>query len=301
MCEHLRATYQQSIRKVCLVMTFARSMWYYKSTRDDRPVIAKLTELAEQLPTRGFDTYYGRMRQQGYEWSRNKVLRVYRLMKLKMRRKHKKRLPSRIKEPLNVPISPNHTWSMDFMSDALTDGRKIRVLNITDDYNREALAIEVALSFPANRVVRILELMEEEHGLPEHIRVDNGPEFISHRLGDWCTAKNIKLKFIQPGKPTQNAYIERFNRLFREDVLDAYWFEDLEQVRILAERWRQDYNKSHPHSSLGGISPMDYYAQAVNSGKVQPRLPVQDFPTINSSLTVVDSDKKLNLEWSDNW
>ena len=105
-------------------------------------------------------------------------------MKLKMRRKHKKRLPSRVREPLHVPVCPNHTWSMDFMSDALIDGRKIRVFNITDDYNREVLAIEVALSFPANRVVRILEVMEEEYGLPEYIRVDNGPEFISHRMGD---------------------------------------------------------------------------------------------------------------------
>ena len=186
------------------------------------------------------------------------------------------------------------------MSDALTDGRKIRVFNLTDDYNREALAIEVALSFLANRVVRILEVMEVEYGLPQHIRVDNGPEFISHRLGDWCKAKKIKLKFIQPGKPTQNAYIERFNRLFREDVLDAYWFENLEQVRILAERWRQDYNQHHPHSSLSGISPIDYHEQAVNSRKVPPRIPVHGFTTINSSQIVVESNKKLNLEWFDN-
>ncbi len=179
------------------------------------------------------------------------------------------------------------------MSDALTDGQKIRVLNLTDDYTREAPAIEVGLSFPADRVVRILEVMEEEHGLPKHIRVDNGPEFISHRLGDWCKTKNIRLKFIQPGMPTQNAYIERFNRLFREDVLDAYWLEDPEQVRIIAERWRQDYNRHHPHSSPGGISPMDYYVQAVNSGKVPPRKPVQDFTTINSSLIAKKPTKKL--------
>lgn len=288
MCEHLIQTYKQSIRKACLVLTFARSMWYYQSTRDDRPVVEKLTELAEQLPTRGFDTYYGRIRQQGYEWSRNKVLRVYRLMKLKMRRKHKKRLPNRIKEPLNVPGTPNHTWSMDFMSDALCDGRKIRVLNVTDDYNREALAIEAALSFPTHRVIRTLEVLEEEYGLPKHIRVDNGPEFISHQLKAWCERKKIKLKFIQPGKPAQNAYIERFNRIFREDVLDAYWFEDLEQVRIIAEQWRLDFNHNHPHSALNGISPVSHYRKEVQSGNIQPR-----------SVDILD--KKLNLEWSDNW
>ena len=176
-----------------------------------------------------------------------------------MRRKHKKHLPTRFKESLNVPLNPNHTRSMDFMSDALTDGRKIRVFNVTDDYNREALAIEAALSFPAHRVIRALEILEEEYGLPEYIRVGNRPEFISHKPGNWCNEKKIKLKFIQPGKPSQNAYIERFNRIFREDTLDAYWFEDLEQVRIIAENWRQDYNHNHPHNSLNGLSPITHY------------------------------------------
>lgn len=301
MCEYLIKTYDQSIRKVCLVLCFARSMWYYRSVRDDQPVIDKLTELAEQLPTRGFDTYYGRLGQQGYEWSRNKVLRVYRLMKLKMRRKHKKRLPNRFKEPLSVPSTPNNTWSMDFMSDALADKRKIRVLNITDDYNREAMAIETALSFPSSRVIRTLEVLEEEYGLPEYIRVDNGPEFISNQLKEWCDHKHIKLKFIQPGKPAQNAYIERFNRIFREDILDAYWFEDLETLRVITEKWRQDYNANHPHSSLGGISPIEYYKQAVNSGKVLPRMPAPDFTTINSQEIATKTWKKLNLEWSENW
>ena len=282
MCEHLIKTYNQSVRKACFVLSFTRSMWYYQSVQDDRPVIDKLTQLAEQLPSRGFDTYYGRMRQQGYKWSRNKVLRIYRLMKLTMRRKHKKRLPNRFKEPLSVPSLPNHTWSMDFMSDALADKRKIRILNITDDYNREALAIESALSFPSTRVIRTLEVLEEEYGLPEYIRVDNGPEFISNQLRKWCDHKNIRLKFIQPGKPAQNAYIERFNRIFREDILDAYWFEDLESVRIISEKWRQDYNMNHPHSSLGGISPNEYYKRAVNSGKVQLRKPSTGFTTINS-------------------
>ena len=288
MCEYLIQTYQQSIRKACLVLSFTRSMWYYQSIRNDQPVITKLTELAEQLPTRGFDTYYGRLRQQGYTWSRNKVLRVYRLMKLKLRRKHKKRLPNRFKEPLNVPASPNHTWSMDFMNDALSDGRKIRVLNVADDYNREALAIEIGLSFPSLRVIRTLEILEEEYGLPNHIRVDNGPEFISNQMKAWCEMKRIKLKFIQPGKPAQNAYIERFNRIFREDVLDAYWFEGLEQVRIISDQWRLDYNNNHPHSALNGLSPVKYYQKAVQNGKILPR-----------KVDLIE--KKLNLEWSDNW
>ena len=271
MCSYLVGTYRQSIRKACEVLSLCRSMWYYQSRRDDGPVIAKLTELAELLPSRGFESYYGRLRQQGYSWSRNKVLRVYRLMHLTLRRKHKKRLPARFKEVLQVPSGPNLTWSMDFMSDALQDGRKLRVLNITDDFNREAMAIEIGLSLPSDRVIRTLQLVAEEHGLPQTIRVDNGPEFTSHKFTGWCSANGIRLKFIQPGKPAQNAYIERFNRIFREDVLDAYWFEDLEQVRILSEQWRQDYNEKHPHSALGGVSPRQYYHQAVNSGKVSLR------------------------------
>lgn len=187
-----------------------------------------------------------------------------------------------------MPARPNHTWSMDFMSDALTDGRKIRVLNVTDDFNREALAIEVALSFPAHRVIRTLGVLEEEYGLPNFIRVDNGPEFIANNLAVWCKQKKIRLKFIQPGKPAQNAYIERFNRIFREDILDAYWFEDLEQVRLIAEQWRMDYNCNHPHSSLKGLSPVLHYQKAIKEGNIEPR-------------EVDINQKKLNLEWSDNW
>ena len=173
------------------------------------------------------------------------------------------------------------------MSDALTDGRRIRVLNITDDYNREALAIEIGLSFPSTRVIRTLEILEEEYGLPEHIRVDNGPESISGQMNAWCKLRNIKLKFIQPGKPAQNAYIERFNRIFRENILDAYWFEDLDQIRVIAEQWRSDYNNNHPHSSLNGMSPIKYYQMAVQKGNIQPR--------------IVDiNEKKLNLQWSEN-
>lgn len=282
MCTYLVDTYQQSIRRVCMVLSFCRSMWYYQSIRDDEPVIAKLAEMAELLPNRGFDTYYGRLRRQGYKWSRNKLLRVYRLMNLKLRRKYKRRLPSRYKESLKVPSEPNHTWSMDFMSDALQDGRKIRVLNITDDFNREALTIEVGLSFPSDRVIRTLQVMEEEYGLPQQIRVDNGPEFISSRMQKWCEKNGIKLKFIQPGRPAQNAYIERFNRIFREDVLNAYWFESLDQVRLLAEQWRMDYNQNHPHSSLNGFSPIDHYRKAVNSGKAQPRKPNVTLPQLTA-------------------
>ena len=230
-------------------------MYYYRSRLDDGPVIDKLNELAEKYPTRGFDTYYGKIRMQGFNWNRKRVLRVYRSLNLKIRRKRKRRLPNRVKEPLGVPTKLNDTWSIDFMSDALISGRRFRVLNIIDDHNREALVNEAYLSIPADQLVRSVQQLIAERGKPKTIRMDNGPEFISKKFKNYCHKKGIQMKFIQPGKPAQNAYIERFNRTFREDVLDAYLFESVQQVNEKAFEWQVDYNKNHPHKALNGLSP----------------------------------------------
>lgn len=232
-----------------------RSMWYYKTVKDDSELINKLNELADQLPTRGLDEYVGRLKAQGYPWNRKRIYRVYKLLRLEKRRKRKRRLPTRTPEPLTVPLHPNVCWSMDFMSDALVNGRRIRVLNIIDDFNREALWVDAQYSYPSEFVVRALQNLEVERGLPKKIRVDNGPEFISKNLKKYCECKQIKLEYINPGKPTQNAYVERFNRHFREDILDAYLFESLTQVNILCNKWKKDYNDNHPHRSLGYKSP----------------------------------------------
>jgi len=266
--EYLQATYQISIGRACRLTGLHRSMWYYQTKRDDSEVIDKLNELAEKLPARGFDEYYGRIRNEGLIWNRKRVLRVYRTLKLNLRRKRKRRLPARIKEPLMQPLGINHTWSMDFMSDSLVYGRRFRVLNVIDDFNREALAIEPDFSLSGERVIRVLKEVIFMRGKPREIRVDNGPEFISNALQNWATDNNIKMKYIQPGSPTQNAYIERFNRYFREDVLDAYLFNDLSEVRRLAWEWMDDYNTAHPHKSLGGISPQKY-AEIMNKNPIQ--------------------------------
>lgn len=158
-------------------------------------------------------------------------------------------LPARTKEPLVVPQHANHTWSADFMRDVLEYGRRFRILNVIDDYNREALGTEPAYSLPAERVV---EKLIEWRGKPSQIRTDNGPEFLSQAFCSFCTKHDITIQYIQPGKPSQNGFIERFNRTFRGDVLDAYLFNDISQVRILANKWREDYNNYHPHSALGG-------------------------------------------------
>lgn len=241
-------------------------MWYYQSKRDDNPVIDKLNELAEQLPTRGFDEYYNRIRNEGLQWNRKRVLRIYRSMGLNIRRKRKKRLPSRVKEPLKASPSVNHTWSMDFMSDALSYGRRVRILNVLDDFNREALTIESGFSITAEKVVAIMEELCFWRGTPKEIRVDNGPEFLSKVFVNWCNQNSIRIIYIQPGKPVQNAYIERFNRLYREDVLDAYIFEDLTALKTLTSEWMEDYNKYHPHSSLDKRSPKDYLENVLQGG-----------------------------------
>jgi putative transposase len=182
-------------------------------------------------------------------------------MALHLKRKPKKRLPARTAQALAVPGRANQTWSLDFMSDALSNGRAFRTLNVIDDYNREALWIEVDTSLPAERVVRVLEQLLFWRDKPTHIRMDNGPELISQRLENWAQDKHIDLLHIQPGQPAQNAYIERFNRTYREDVLDAYLFDDLEEVRTITERWLEDYNTIRPHEALQGLPPRQFAQQ----------------------------------------
>ena len=185
-------------------------------------------------------------------------------MKLNIRRRSKKRLPERVKLELSVPDAPNQMWSLDFMSDSFTDSRKFRLLNVIDDFNRESLAVEVDTSLPSLRVIRVLEALLASKGKPANIRCDNGPEFISHRLQQWCEEKEITLQYIQPGEPTQNAFIERNNGSLRRELLDAYMFTSLREVREMARRWQQDYNTSRPHKALGYLSPRQFYTGWLN-------------------------------------
>lgn len=214
--------------------------------------------MAENKPKEGQDKFYGRIRNEGIIWNRKRIQRVYKLMGLNRRKRGRKRLPARVKQPLIVPERPNDTWSMDFMHDTLMNGRKFRVLNVIDDFNREALRIEPYFSIGSNLVIKILERLILERGKPSGIRVDNGPEFISSALSEWCMDRNIKLIYIQPGKPMQNGYIERFNRSYRDDVLDANLFESIHQARQLSDEFQEDYNRYRPHESLGNLSPVNY-------------------------------------------
>ena len=264
-------------------MDQSRSVYYYQSQHHDGEVIEKLQTMADKRPTEGFWKMYCRIRKEGLVWNHKRLHRVYKLLKLNIKRKGKRRLPIRILQPLEVVQQINKSWSMDFMTDSLLSGRKFRTLNLIDDYNREALAIEVDFSLPAERVVRVLEQVIEWRGKPARIRVDNGPEFISNTLGLWCEEKGITIRFIQPGKPTQNAYIERFNGSFRRDVLDAYLFENINQIRILAEEWMEDYNNHRPHDALNGRSPVDLWKT------------LEEFPTNPQNIAMTIEPKMSNL------
>jgi len=233
-------------------------MTYHKVPRDDSSLIEALHQLVEKHPTIGFWKCYYRLRRKGYDCNHKRLYRVYTLLRLNVRRKVKRRVPQRIKEPLLVPATINQGWSMDFMCDSLVDGRRFRLLNIIDDYNRESLAIEIDTSLPALRVIRTLQRLIEMRTKPQTIRVDNGPEFISDKLQLWCDDQKIRLQFIQPGKPVQNAFIERNNGSLRKELLDAYLFYSLQEVRQMAEEWQQDYNYERPHESLGFVPPIEF-------------------------------------------
>lgn len=248
-----------SKRESCRIVNLSRTVYDYQpDTQRDQPVIDALLALVDQYPKRGFDKLFLMLRRQGHKWNHKRVYRIYCDLKLNIRRKGKRRLPNRHPEPLSVPDEINQNWSADFMSDALWHGKRFRTFNLTDDFNREALAIEIDVNLGARRIVRVLDRVAAERGYPAKLRVDNGPEMTSVHLAAWAESHSVELEFIQPGKPMQNGFIERFNRTYREEVLDMYVFNKLSEVRYITEDWLIDYNEVRPHESLGNMSPMEY-------------------------------------------
>ena len=252
--------------RACKIVSLPRSQFYYRSTKDDQQVIDALQDLAFKHPSYGFRKLFAYIRRSGKSWNHKKVYRVYKLLKLNKKRKGKRRLPARVKQPLTQQTTVNSSWSMDFMSDSMVGNRKFRTLNIMDDGSREVLAIEVDTSLSAKRVTRTLDRIIEQRGKPTAIRTDNGPEFTSKELELWAFQKGIIIQYIQPGKPMQNGYIERFNRLYREAVLDAYLFFDLYQVRQLTQEWMEEYNERRPHEALNNLTPEEWHKNLLQNG-----------------------------------
>ena len=222
-----------------------------------------LVRLADSHKRWGFGLMFRWLRKNGYDWNHKRVYRVYKDLALNLRINPKKRLPSRTPVALHQPEAPNAFWSMDFMADSLSCGRRFRTLNIIDDFNRESLSIEIDFSLPADRVIRVLKQTAEWRGYPKFIRVDNGPELISQKLLDWAEEHGVVVNHIEPGKPAQNGYIERFNRTYREDILDQYWFDNLDEVREITGKWMVMYNGKRPHSSLDDQTPWEFMANSI--------------------------------------
>jgi len=232
-----------SIAQACAAVSLGRAS-FYRTPRNwriaDAAVIDALNEQLKKSPRAGFWKCYQRLRRAGHAFNHKRVYRVYCQMGLNLRRRTKRVLPKRIAQPLEVSLFPNRQWALDFMHDTLYCGKRFRTLNIIDEGTRECLAIEIDTSLPAGRVIRVLERLQHERGLPQQIRVDNGPELIAAEFYDWCENNAIEVVYIQPGKPQQNGFVERFNGSMRREFLDAYLFETLSQVREMAWFWMLD-------------------------------------------------------------
>ena len=257
----MQETHRLSVARGCECMGLARSA-YYAAPRErrqcDAEVIEALNTLIAAHPRWGFWKCMARLEMLGHSWNWKRVYRVYKAMGLNQPRRTKRRLPMREPLALWVPQQPNRVWSADCMSDALYCGLRFRTFNVIDDFNREALTIEIDTSLRAGRLIRVFERLRDTRGLPDMLRVDNGPELLGQVFIDWMREHGVLLQYIQPGKPNQNAYIERFNRTYREEVLNMYLFGELDEVREVTDRWLQAYNEVRPHHSLGGVAPADY-------------------------------------------
>lgn len=247
-----------SIRLAAACFWMSESAYHYtrKLSSENLYIADWLIKLTTTHRRWGFKLCYLYLRNvKGYQWNHKRVYRIYKELELNLRIKPKRRIKRDKPDALSVPCQINDVWSMDFMSDSLTDGRSIRTFNVIDDYNRESLAIDVDLSLPSKRVIRSLEQVIEWRGKPSALRCDNGPEYISKELKKWAQEQGISLLYIQPGKPTQNAYIERFNRTARHEWLDMHHFETVEQAQALATEWQWQYNNERPNSAIGGVPP----------------------------------------------
>lgn len=223
--------------------------------RHDAAVEARVLAMAQQHRRWGCGQLHDQLRLEGYPINHKRTARLYRQHGLVLRRRRRRRLPVEARKPLLQPIRPNLCWSLDFMGDSLADGRSYRVLNVLDDYAREALAIEIDFSLTARRVVRVLDRLCDEHGQPEAIRSDNGPELRSGWIKRWASQRGIRWDFTEPGHPEQNAYVERFNGTYRSEVLDAYQFETIADARRVSDAWRTIYNEQRAHSAIGHLPP----------------------------------------------
>ncbi|WP_428506805.1 IS3 family transposase [Roseateles sp.] len=234
-------------------------------------LIEALNGVVERNGRWGFWKCFDRLRLDGRPRNHKRVWRVYCELGLYIPRRTKRRIPKREPVPLAAGSFVNQGWALDFMHDVLYDGRRFRTLNVIDEANREALAIQVAQSLPASMLIRTMDRLVDWYGAPLSIRMDNGPEMSSHDFVEWAQRKGIALNYIEPGQPNQSAYIERFNRTFRTEVLDAYLFNSIEQVQTIADDWLTQYNEYRPHDVLGGVPPKQFMPRLITTTAADSR------------------------------
>lgn len=255
---HLRQAHGASERRACGLVGQPRATQRYRSKPvEDNGLREQVMKIAAEEPRFGYRRITAVLEQRGIGVWHGRVHRITKELRLQVRVRKRKRIKW-TKATVCEITGVNQRWGMDFVSDSLADGRTFRALAIVDHYTRECPAIEVDLSLPSARVVRVLERVAEQRGLPEAIRVDNGPEFVSDTVRQWCAQNRVRLDYIQPGKPMQNGHVESLNGKFRDECLNAHWFTSLRQARSIIEEWRAKYNKFRPHSALGYKTPFEF-------------------------------------------
>lgn len=280
----MRAKTHLSERRACRLLDLSRSVLHYASQRKDDGLQKRLVELAGERRRFGYRRLHILLEREGFVVNHKRVHRLYRQAGLAVRKRRKRERVAVERRPLQVPSGPNHTWSMDFVFDALANGKPIKCLTVVDDCTKEAVEIAVGRRINGQGVADLLEAVCRFRGYPGAIRTDQGPEFTGRSLDQWATANEVKLVLIQPGKPTQNAYIESFNGKFRDECLNENWFVSLDHAKAAITAWRRDYNEVRPHSSLGKRTPAEFAATLREHGTLAEN-PSSD------KLTTQDSTK----------
>ena len=271
--QYAQRTYELSQRRAGRLIGIANSSLRYRSKRvDDSDLRARLRAVAAERPRFGYRRLGVMLEREGISVNHKRLHRLYREEGLVLRRKRRQRASTAVRAPLVAPRRAGERYSMDFMSDSLATGRGFRTLNIVDDYTRECLAIEVDMSLPGERVARVLDRLVESGRKPDVIVLDNGPEFAGRLLDTWAVRNKVQLRFIDPGKPIQNAYIESFNARLRDECLNQHWFTSLEEARAVIEEWREDYNRDRPHSSLDNQTPEQFARRCALIQEAKKRL-----------------------------
>lgn len=272
---HLRATYPVSDRRACALVQLARSRWAYRAHRPDDTLLATaLAAKAAERPRWGYRRLATLLRRDGWVVNLKRVLRVYRALGLRLRKRAGRKQVSTVRVPRPVAVGPNAQWTLDFISDAFASGRKFRVLSVVDECTRECLALRADVSQPSWKVVAVLDELASSRGRPQRLIIDNGPEFVAKALDAWAYTHGVELFFTRRGKPVDNCYVESFHDKFRDECLSTHWFLSLTDARRVVEAWQEDYNTVRPHSALGRRTPAEYRMMLEENHELESALPI---------------------------